>query len=57
MGALADHEEEQDSELQYVEAWAGPFGLRTLLIPVQSVTADAGRRFRVLQCSPKATTS
>ena len=57
MGALADHEEEQDSELQYVEAWAGPFGLRTLLIPVQSVTADAGRRFRVFQCSPKATTS
>jgi PRC-barrel domain len=34
---------------EYAEVGVGPFGLRTVLIPVQTVTADAERRFLVLQ--------
>jgi len=34
---------------EYAEVGLGPFGLRTVLIPVQTVTADAGRRSLVLE--------
>jgi hypothetical protein len=34
---------------EYAEIGVGPFGLKTVLIPLQSVTADAERRSLVLQ--------
>ncbi len=34
---------------EYAEVKVGLFGLKTILIPLQSVTADAGRRFLVLE--------
>ncbi len=34
---------------EYAEVGVGPFGLRTVLIPVQTVTADAERQSLVLQ--------
>ena len=34
---------------EYAEVKVGLFGLKTVLIPLQTVTADAQRRFLVLQ--------
>ena len=34
---------------EYAEVKVGLFGMKTLLIPVQTVTADAERRFLVLE--------
>jgi hypothetical protein len=34
---------------EYAEVKVGLFGLRTVLIPVQTVTVDAERRFLVLE--------
>jgi hypothetical protein len=34
---------------EYAEVKIGPFGLKTILIPVQTVSADAERRFLVLE--------
>ena len=34
---------------EYVEVKVGLFGLKTILIPVQTVTLDAERRFLVLE--------
>ncbi len=34
---------------EYAEVKVGLFGLKTILIPVQSVTVDAERRFLVLE--------
>ena len=34
---------------EYAEVKVGFFGMKTLLIPVQTVTADAERRFLVLE--------
>jgi hypothetical protein len=36
-------------EAEYAEVKVGLFGMKTLLIPVQTVTADAERRFLVLE--------
>jgi hypothetical protein len=34
---------------EYAEVGMGLFGMKTVLIPLQSVTADAERRFLVLE--------
>ena len=34
---------------EYTEVKVGLFGLKTILIPLQTVTADAGWRFLVLE--------